>query len=435
HAVEPGVALGDLDHVAVDVHAHHLAGAAHRGIHREAAGVAAQVEHALAGHLAAQPLAVLALVGEEAGLVGAGRVGAETDAVFGDDRGLGAGRAVEVEALLLLHVLVGEGVEAAARELRPQRVHDPLAVAEHAGREVLQHQQVGVAVHHQAAQPVALAVHHAPGVAHLVQAQHVAAQRHRRRDLPREPAGVDRHVGMRLQDPHRDARVAVVEAAADPFAVHAHHVDDGPGLGARVGPVDQLLEDPRMAGPPGVAQADHGQGVVHAWILPARPCAGGIRRHAGGMHLPHAEPPADPAAQRAADGRRFRRAAGLAVLAVLVLAVAYAVQPAFDVRLFAVSPGRVEGLVGLGTAPPLHGSLEHIVANGVAVLMLGTLAGWVYPRAALRGLPLMWLGSGLGAWLLGDPGSWHLGASGVTHGLMFLVLGLALLRRDRAAIA
>lgn len=153
------------------------------------------------------------------------------------------------------------------------------------------------------------------------------------------------------------------------------------------------------------------------------------------MHLPHAEPPADPAAQRAADGRRFRRAAGLAVLAVLVLAVAYAVQPAFDVRLFAVSPGRAEGLVGLATAPLLHGSLEHIVANGVAVLMLGTLAGWVYPRAALRGLPLMWIGSGLGAWLLGDPGSWHLGASGVTHGLMFLVLGLALLRRDRAAIA
>lgn len=153
------------------------------------------------------------------------------------------------------------------------------------------------------------------------------------------------------------------------------------------------------------------------------------------MHLPHAEPPADPAAQRAADGRRFRRAAGLAVLAVLVLAVAYAVQPAFDVRLFAVSPGRVEGLVGLATAPLLHGSLEHIVANGVAVLMLGTLAGWVYPRAALRGLPLMWLGSGLGAWLLGEPGSWHLGASGVTHGLMFLVFALAVLRRDRAAIA
>src|SRR5699024_3726556 len=37
--------------------------------------------------------------------------------------------------------------------------------------------------------------------------------------------------------------------------------------------------------------------------------------------------------------------------------------------------------------------------------------------------------------LLGDPGSHHLGASGVTHGLMFLVFFLGLLRRDRAAVA
>ena len=59
----------------------------------------------------------------------------------------------------------------------------------------------------------------------------------------------------------------------------------------------------------------------------------------------------------------------------------------------------------------------------------------MYPRATVRGLPLMWLGSGLGAWLLGDPGSFHLGASGVTHGLMFLVFVLGLLRRDRASIA
>ena len=59
----------------------------------------------------------------------------------------------------------------------------------------------------------------------------------------------------------------------------------------------------------------------------------------------------------------------------------------------------------------------------------------VYPRATLRALPLVWLGSGLGAWWLGTAGSHHLGASGLTHGLMFLVLVLGLLRRDRPAIA
>ena len=87
------------------------------------------------------------------------------------------------------------------------------------------------------------------------------------------------------------------------------------------------------------------------------------------------------------------------------------------------------------TAPLLHGSVAHVLANTTALLLLGTLAGTVYPKASLRALPLLWLGAGLGAWLLGQPGSHHLGASGVTHGLAFLVFVLGLLRRDKAAIA
>ena len=153
------------------------------------------------------------------------------------------------------------------------------------------------------------------------------------------------------------------------------------------------------------------------------------------MHLPGHDHPPDSATQRAADLRRFRRAFGASAAFAALLAVVYAAQAGFDARLFAVAPGSARGLWGILTAPLLHGSLDHIVANGVAVLLLGTLAGWMYPKASLRGLPLMWLGSGLAAWSLGAPGSWHLGASGVTHGLMFLVMAVALIRRDRAAIA
>ena len=67
--------------------------------------------------------------------------------------------------------------------------------------------------------------------------------------------------------------------------------------------------------------------------------------------------------------------------------------------------------------------------------VLGTLAGAVYPRATLWAIPLVWLGAGLGPWLLADPGTHTLGASGLTHGLMFMIFMLGLLRRDRAAIA
>ena len=153
------------------------------------------------------------------------------------------------------------------------------------------------------------------------------------------------------------------------------------------------------------------------------------------MHLPTPELPADSPGQRAHDRRRLLRAFNLSFLAVLVLGAVFIAQPALDLSAWTVRPHALPGLVGVLTAPLLHGSVEHFAANAISLLLLGSLAGAVYPRATLRALPLLWLGSGLGAWLLGGAGSYHLGASGLTHGLMFLVFSLGLLRRDRPSVA
>jgi len=153
------------------------------------------------------------------------------------------------------------------------------------------------------------------------------------------------------------------------------------------------------------------------------------------MHLPTPEAPPDTPAQRAADRGRLLRALNASLAFVLVLVAMFSAQGTFDVAAWTVQPGSIEGLRGLLAAPLLHGSLEHLATNVFSLLLLGSLAGSVYPRATLRALPLIWLGSGLGAWLLGAPGTHHLGASGLTHGLMFLVFILGLLRRDRPAIA
>lgn len=155
----------------------------------------------------------------------------------------------------------------------------------------------------------------------------------------------------------------------------------------------------------------------------------------GRMHLDSPDDTPDSEHQRARDKRRLSNALKASVVFVLLLCIVFGVQAAIDWRFLAVKPGEWSGLLGLLTAPLLHGSPEHLIANASALLLLGSLALVVYPRATLRGLPLMWLGSGLGAWLMGTPGSHHLGASGVTHGLMFLVFVLGLLRRDRPAIA
>ena len=153
------------------------------------------------------------------------------------------------------------------------------------------------------------------------------------------------------------------------------------------------------------------------------------------MDLHPDDPAFDPETQQRHDRRRLFRALNLSLAFVLLLAMVYSAQGSFDVRPFTIAPLSADGLLGILTAPLLHGSLEHIAANASALLILGTLAGAVYPRATLWAIPLVWLGSGLGPWLLADPGTHTLGASGLTHGLMFLVFVLGLLRRDRPAIA
>ncbi len=132
---------------------------------------------------------------------------------------------------------------------------------------------------------------------------------------------------------------------------------------------------------------------------------------------------------------RFRRALNISMAVVIVLSAIFFLQGQLpDVRPFTIQPQVYAGLLGVLTAPLLHGSLGHLAANCVGVLILGTLAGTVFPRATLRAMPVLWIGSGLGTWLIAT-GGYHLGASGVLHGLAFLISTLALLRRDRASIA
>ncbi|HEY2344795.1 MAG TPA: rhomboid family intramembrane serine protease [Xanthomonadaceae bacterium] len=135
--------------------------------------------------------------------------------------------------------------------------------------------------------------------------------------------------------------------------------------------------------------------------------------------------------------RQFRRAAWVSFAFVVLLAWIKLFEHWTGVPFdgLALRPHDPSGLIGILTAPLLHGSLEHLASNTLPLLILGTLAGALYPRATVRALPLIWIGSGIGTWFIGTPGTAHIGASGIAHGLMFLVFFLGLLRRDRQAIA
>ena len=99
-----------------------------------------------------------------------------------------------------------------------------------------------------------------------------------------------------------------------------------------------------------------------------------------------------------------------------------------------VYPRSVESLVGVLFGPLIHGSFAHIATNTFGVLILGAALLYGYPKSRWWVLATIWVLSGIGVWLLGRPG-FHIGASGLTHGLFFFLLVVSMLRRDRRSIA
>lgn len=105
-----------------------------------------------------------------------------------------------------------------------------------------------------------------------------------------------------------------------------------------------------------------------------------------------------------------------------------------DVSNFGVYPREVKGLFGILFAPMIHGSFEHLLSNTLALFILITALFYQYPRSAKQVFSLIYLGSGIGVWLFARE-SFHLGASGLTHGLMFFLFLIGVLRRDKPAMA
>lgn len=100
---------------------------------------------------------------------------------------------------------------------------------------------------------------------------------------------------------------------------------------------------------------------------------------------------------------------------------------------FGLRPRDAGGLVGVLTAPFLHGDLEHIFSNTAPLIVSLTAVLYLYPNSALRVIPMVWLGTGLLAWLIGRPNI-HVGASGFIYGLLAFVFVGGVLRQDLRSV-
>lgn len=101
---------------------------------------------------------------------------------------------------------------------------------------------------------------------------------------------------------------------------------------------------------------------------------------------------------------------------------------------FGLRPGHFKGLIGVFTAPLLHGGPEHLFSNTAPLIVSLTTMLYLYPRSAMRVIPIIWIGSGLLAWIIGRH-SLHFGASGFVYGLLAYVFIGGILRLDMRSVA
>ena len=124
----------------VQVHADYLGRLAQRfGIDGKAAGVAAEVEHAPPGTEARQRLAIVPLIEEKPRLVLAAGRYAKADAVLGNNLRRRRLRRSAIERFLFLHVLFGEPIKPALREVARKNLLNFRAEAIHPRGKKLQH--------------------------------------------------------------------------------------------------------------------------------------------------------------------------------------------------------------------------------------------------------------------------------------------------------
>ncbi|NJN41199.1 MAG: rhomboid family intramembrane serine protease [Flammeovirgaceae bacterium] len=106
-----------------------------------------------------------------------------------------------------------------------------------------------------------------------------------------------------------------------------------------------------------------------------------------------------------------------------------------NLAFLGIKPRSIEGLLGILTAPIVHGSLSHLISNSIPILFLGALLFFFYESIGRRVFFNCYFLSNVLVWLFSPRQSYHIGASGLVYGLSSFLIFNGLLRKDFISLA
>jgi membrane associated rhomboid family serine protease len=100
-----------------------------------------------------------------------------------------------------------------------------------------------------------------------------------------------------------------------------------------------------------------------------------------------------------------------------------------NLNFLGIKPREAWGLIGIVTAPLIHGDIIHLISNTVPMLFLGSVLFFFYRKIAGEVFFRAYFWTNMLVWVFGRTSN-HIGASGVVYGIAFFLIAFGLMRRD-----
>lgn len=108
---------------------------------------------------------------------------------------------------------------------------------------------------------------------------------------------------------------------------------------------------------------------------------------------------------------------------------AFELYTSIDLSFLGIVPRTGWGLIGIFTAPLIHGNLIHLASNTIPLLFLGGTLFFFYNRIGVEVFFRCYFATNFAVWLLARP-SLHIGASGLVYALSSFLILFGLLRKE-----
>ncbi|MEP5791768.1 MAG: rhomboid family intramembrane serine protease [Cyclobacteriaceae bacterium] len=105
-----------------------------------------------------------------------------------------------------------------------------------------------------------------------------------------------------------------------------------------------------------------------------------------------------------------------------------------DLGFLGIKPLTTRGLIGILTAPLIHGSIPHLVSNTFPVMFLGATIYLFYDRIAPQVFLQCYFFTNILVWFFGRSDFYHIGASGLVYALASFLIFFGIFRRQFRSI-